>query len=60
MSTDTRINEKLLNAARNGDEDALAALVERHRERLERVVLLRMDRRLQFVKTHASTRRITW
>jgi RNA polymerase sigma-70 factor (ECF subfamily) len=47
MSTDTRINEQLLAAARNGDEDALAALVERHRERLERMVLLRMDRRLQ-------------
>ena len=42
MSTDTRTNEQLLSAAGNG-EDALAVLVERHRERLERTVRLRMD-----------------
>src|SRR5712672_3574244 len=47
MSADTRTNEELLDAARNGDEGALAVLVERHRERLERMVRLRMDRRLQ-------------
>src|ERR1700756_4242383 len=47
MSADTRTNEELLDAARNGDEDALAVLVERHRDRLERMVRLRMDRRLQ-------------
>jgi RNA polymerase sigma-70 factor (ECF subfamily) len=47
MSADTRINEELLDAARNGDEGALAALVERHRDRLERMIRLRMDRRLQ-------------
>jgi RNA polymerase sigma-70 factor (ECF subfamily) len=47
MSADTRTNEELLDVARNGDENALAVLVERHRERLERMVLLRMDRRLQ-------------
>jgi RNA polymerase sigma-70 factor (ECF subfamily) len=47
MSADTRTNEELLEAARNGDEGALAALVERHRDRLERMVRLRMDRRLQ-------------
>src|SRR4051794_18068347 len=47
MSADTRTNEELLDAARQGDEGALAALVERHRERLERLVRLRMDRRLQ-------------
>jgi RNA polymerase sigma-70 factor (ECF subfamily) len=47
MSADTRTNEELLDAARNGDEGALAALVERHRDRLERMVRLRMDRRLQ-------------
>jgi RNA polymerase sigma-70 factor (ECF subfamily) len=47
MSTDTRTNDELLDAARNGDEDALAVLVERHRDRLERMVRLRMDRRLQ-------------
>src|SRR5947209_10759952 len=47
MSADTRTNEELLDAARNGDEAALAVLVERHRDRLERMVRLRMDRRLQ-------------
>src|SRR5215468_12332783 len=34
-------------AARQGDEAALAVLVERHRGRLERMARLRMDRRLQ-------------
>jgi RNA polymerase sigma-70 factor, ECF subfamily len=47
MTRDTRTNDELLIAARNGNEDALAVLVERHRDRLERMVLLRMDRRLQ-------------
>jgi RNA polymerase sigma-70 factor (ECF subfamily) len=47
MSADTPTNDHLLDAARNGDEGALAALVERHRDRLERMVGLRMDRRLQ-------------
>src|SRR6516162_2331963 len=47
MSADTRTNEELLDAARTGDEAALAVLVERHRDRLERMVRLRMDRRLQ-------------
>jgi RNA polymerase sigma-70 factor (ECF subfamily) len=47
MSADTRTNEELLDAARTGDEGALAALVERHRDRLERMVRLRLDRRLQ-------------
>lgn len=47
MRADTRTNEELLDAARNGDEGALAVLVERHRDRLERMVRLRMDRRLQ-------------
>jgi RNA polymerase sigma-70 factor (ECF subfamily) len=47
MSADGRTNDDLLEAARNGDENALAVLVERHRERLERMVRLRMDRRLQ-------------
>jgi RNA polymerase sigma-70 factor (ECF subfamily) len=46
-SADTRTNEELLDTALGGDEAALAALVERHRERLERMVRLRMDRRLQ-------------
>src|SRR6516225_12431480 len=47
MSTDTRCDEELLDAARNDDQGALAVLVERHRDRLERMVRLRMDRRLQ-------------
>ncbi len=47
MSADTRTSEDLLEAARQGDESALAILVERHRERLERMVGLRMDQRLQ-------------
>jgi RNA polymerase sigma-70 factor (ECF subfamily) len=47
MSADTPTNEELLDAARNGDEGALAVLVERHRDRLARMVRLRMDRRLQ-------------
>src|SRR5437016_14364327 len=47
MTTDPRTNDALLEAARNGDEPALAILVERHRDRLERMVRLRMDRRLQ-------------
>jgi RNA polymerase sigma-70 factor (ECF subfamily) len=47
MSADTRTDEELLEAARRGDEGSLATLVERHRDRLERMVRLRMDRRLQ-------------
>jgi RNA polymerase sigma-70 factor (ECF subfamily) len=47
MSADTRTNEELLDTARNGDEGALGVLVERYRDRLERMVRLRMDRRLQ-------------
>ena len=47
MTDDTRTDEELLGAARNGDEAALAVLVERHRDRLECMVRARMDRRLQ-------------
>jgi RNA polymerase sigma-70 factor, ECF subfamily len=47
VSADTRTNDELLDAARTGDESALAVLVQRHRDRLERMVRLRMDRRLQ-------------
>jgi RNA polymerase sigma-70 factor (ECF subfamily) len=47
MTADTRTNDELLDAARSGNEGALATLVERHRDRLERMVRLRMDRRLQ-------------
>ena len=37
MHADARTDEELLNAARNGDESALAVLFERHRNRLERM-----------------------
>jgi RNA polymerase sigma-70 factor (ECF subfamily) len=47
MNADTRTDEELLDAARAGDENALATLFERHRDRLERTVRLRMDSRLQ-------------
>ncbi len=47
MSADPHTDEQLLDAASRGDETALAVLVERHRDRLERIVRLRMDRRLQ-------------
>jgi RNA polymerase sigma-70 factor, ECF subfamily len=47
MSTDKRTDDQLLDAARDGEEEALAVLVDRHRDRLERMVRLRMDRRLQ-------------
>jgi RNA polymerase sigma-70 factor, ECF subfamily len=42
-----RTDEELLHSAAAGDESGLAVLVERHRDRLERMVRLRMDRRLQ-------------
>jgi RNA polymerase sigma-70 factor (ECF subfamily) len=45
MSADSRAEFDLLNAVRSGDEGALAVPVERHRDRLERMVALRMDRR---------------
>jgi RNA polymerase sigma-70 factor (ECF subfamily) len=47
MSADSHSDLDLLDVARSGDESALAVLVERHRDRLERMVGLRMDRRLQ-------------
>jgi RNA polymerase sigma-70 factor (ECF subfamily) len=47
MNADTRTDQELLDAARNGDESALAVLFERHRHRLERMVRLRMDSRLK-------------
>src|SRR2546421_11391292 len=47
MNAATRPAEELPAAPRHGDDGALAVLVERHRDRLERMVRLRMDRRLQ-------------
>src|SRR5262245_56245614 len=45
MSADPQTNRELLDA--DGDEGALAVLVERHPDRLERRVRLPMDRRPQ-------------
>jgi RNA polymerase sigma-70 factor (ECF subfamily) len=47
MNAGTRTDEELLEVARNGDESVLALLFERHRDRLEHMVRLRMDSRLQ-------------
>jgi hypothetical protein len=47
MTADPRSNDDLLDATRAGDEGALALLFERHRDRLERMVRLRVDARLQ-------------
>jgi RNA polymerase sigma-70 factor (ECF subfamily) len=47
MSAKSKTDDELLDAARLGDERSLAVLIERHRDRLERMVSLRMDRRLQ-------------
>jgi RNA polymerase sigma-70 factor (ECF subfamily) len=47
MSGDAHENEALLQRALGGDCGALAELFERHRGRLEQMVRLRLDRRLQ-------------
>jgi RNA polymerase sigma-70 factor (ECF subfamily) len=47
MPGDASENEVLLGRAPGGDCTALAALFERHRGRLEQMVRLRLDRRLQ-------------
>jgi RNA polymerase sigma-70 factor, ECF subfamily len=39
--------ERLLRLAEGGDQDSLAALFDRHHHRLEQMVRVRMDRRLQ-------------
>jgi RNA polymerase sigma-70 factor (ECF subfamily) len=39
--------DRLLQAAARGDNEGWGALLERHRERLRRMVMLRLDRRLQ-------------
>jgi RNA polymerase sigma-70 factor (ECF subfamily) len=47
MTDDARETEALLGRAAAGDAPALAELFERHRGRLEQMVRLRLDRRLQ-------------
>jgi RNA polymerase sigma-70 factor (ECF subfamily) len=44
---DSTETDNLLRQAGGGDREAIAALRARHRDRLELVVRLRMDRRLQ-------------
>ena len=46
MDKDSEINA-LLQRATTGDQDALAEVFARYRERLRQMVRLRMDRRLQ-------------
>jgi RNA polymerase sigma-70 factor (ECF subfamily) len=47
MSPDSDDSDDLLFRAATGEDAALAALWERHRDRLRRMVCLRLDRRLQ-------------
>jgi len=47
MANDSCVDEDLLRRAAGGDQDALAKLFGGYRERLKRMVRLRLDRRLQ-------------
>jgi RNA polymerase sigma-70 factor (ECF subfamily) len=47
MTDDSADREALLRRARGGDQEALALLFTRYRERLRQMVRLRLDRRLQ-------------
>lgn len=47
MTHDSSETQKMLERAAQGDSSALSALLARHRERLRRMVALRMDQRLQ-------------
>jgi RNA polymerase sigma-70 factor (ECF subfamily) len=47
MTADSRVSEDLLIRAKAGDDRALAELFAEHRKRLERMIRLRLDRRLQ-------------
>lgn len=47
MTAETGDSEELIERIRSGDREALAAAFARFRDRLERMVRLRMDRRLQ-------------
>ena len=47
MASDSCVDEDLLRRAADGDQDALAKLFGGYRERLKRMVRLRLDRRLR-------------
>jgi RNA polymerase sigma-70 factor, ECF subfamily len=47
MPDDSSETDQLLNAAGEGDQESWGALLERHRDRLRRMVALRLDPRLQ-------------
>ena len=47
MTSDPGSSDELLRRAGAGDPNALAELFARHRDRLRRMVRLRLDRRLQ-------------
>jgi RNA polymerase sigma-70 factor (ECF subfamily) len=47
MTSDSSETRKVLEQAAQGDSSALSALLTQHRERLRRMVALRMDQRLQ-------------
>src|SRR5579871_6058485 len=47
MTIDSSETRKILEEAAQGDSSALSALLTQHRERLRRMVALRMDQRLQ-------------
>jgi RNA polymerase sigma-70 factor (ECF subfamily) len=47
MTSDSSETRKILEQAAQGDSSALSALLTQHRERLRRMVALRMDQRLQ-------------
>jgi RNA polymerase sigma-70 factor (ECF subfamily) len=47
MNSESSAPDDLLRRAGNGDQEALAELFGRYRDRLKRMVLLRLDRRLQ-------------
>ena len=46
-TVDIPAEERLLKLAASGDSDALGRLLESHRQRLERIVRVRLDHRVQ-------------
>ena len=61
MSSDSGETEALIRRVEGGDEAALSDLFARYRDRLRRMVKLRMDRRLQGVSTRRTfSKRRTW